>query len=412
MNGFQVVCNFISKKDPKLRLQVDKLNYKAKNAPRERRRRIETLMMLLALAFPAIAMADGGLFMPLNNNEPVENTAIEVVSAQVSFEGQPVAREVHQWQVTETYQVKNTSDKPVKFTAAIPMDNRCVCYDCKCDPQKDPNCIKTDVEQFAVTMDNQKIKLQKVDMPPPEVDPDVDGADCADFMGFYWTWPIELNAGQTAKVQESYLATTGGINVQNLSLSLAAIQLYQKKAFGQLKIEIIPKIESIPYSEEFQIFPYKASEDAAQGQYDEFAFNTYDAIVYPDGMKSEGKGAARVYKWDLKSFSPDRGITFNFYTPNGYGHKLQQFYAKQFYTNPQALNDDQLRYLRNLPYARWGYEFQTDAMKKAFSKEWWYAPFKGANMKKLLTVEDWDLIKAIKQEETQRKAAAKTQTAP
>ena len=71
-----------------------------------------------------------------------------------------------------------------------------------------------------------------------------------------------------------------------------------------------------------------------------------------------------------------------------------------------------MRYLRNLPYARWGYEFQTDAMKTAFSKEWWYTPFKGANMKKLLTVEDWDLIKAIKQEETQRKAAAKAKAQP
>ncbi len=373
---------------------------------------MKTLMMLLALAFPAIAMADGGLFVPLNNNEPAENTALEVVSADITFEGQPVAREVHQWQVTETYQVKNTSDKPVRFTAAIPMDNRCVCYDCKCDPQKDPGCIKTDVEQFAVTMDNQKIKLQKVDMPPPEVDPDVDGADCADFMGFYWTWPIELSAGQTAKVQESYLAKTDGINVQNLALSLSAVQLYQNKAFGQLRIVVSPKIETIPYSEELQIFPYKTGADADQAQFDEFAFNTYDAIVYPEAMKSEGQGAARVYKWQVEKFLPSRGFTFNFYSPNGYGHKLQQFYAKQFYTNPQALNDDQLRYLRNLPYARWGYEFQTDAMKTAFSKEWWYTPFKGANMKKLLTVEDWDLIKAIKQEETQRKAAAKAKAQP
>jgi hypothetical protein len=273
---------------------------------------------------------------------PIHTKEIRMVSEDITIKSNA---NDNSWIYTCDFTFKNVSNKPVKLLMGMPFSKRTKSDDemlsiptgAKAPPDGQPL-----VWEFKTFVNGRKLRSTKV---TPIVNPKLPSMDYK----VAYIWSIRFRPGATHKVRNTYkLAYTsdsGGHLYAEYILKTGG--LWHDGTIGRSKLKVILDDPSflLEKGTPGKVFP-----------------------MTPKGHKMSIKNGNIVIEWDLKNFKPTEDLMVVF--KNGYA-VLGIDYNEDFYREDfSGYNKEQLRRLRNLPYALNGYIFKDPELKKYYDSKW------------------------------------------
>ena len=271
---------------------------------------------------------------------PIHTKEIRMVSEDITIKSNAGS-----WIYTCDFTFKNVSNKPVKLLMGMPFSKRIKSDDemlsvplgAKAPPDGQPL-----VWEFKTFVNGRKLRSTKV---TPIVNPKLPSMDYK----VAYTWLIHFRPGATHKVRNTYkLAQTmdsGGRLYAEYILKTGG--LWHDGTIGRSKLKVILDDSG------FLIEKGKLG-------------NVYR--ITPKGHKMSIKNGNIVIEWDLKNFKPTEDLMVVF--KNGYAMLCIDYNDLLYKEDFSGYSKEELRRLRNLPYALNGYIFKDPELKKYYDSKW------------------------------------------
>lgn len=311
---------------------------------------------------------------------PIEQTDVQMASEHVVITGRDLIRgwKHGMWDVTCDFTFVNTLDKPVKVKMGFPFPARNEEMEANIPEGKKVKIGDPMVYDFKAFVRSAPVAVTKQKLSPNvKLGLEYD-------TGFIWE--VEFAPKETVQIRNTYNTATTfdvmGYTWVNYVLKTGGN--WKNGAIGRSQIEVVPNVPAKLCSELDKNADYLG--------------------VEPAGVKTEGKGAATKFVWDLKNFRPQNDLQLCMQTGGDY--------VRQKILMPVRIDDDveksvskmkkeDLRILRNTVYAQYGMIFKDESLNKYFAGKWWYAPNPNFEPKDL-TPEDKELVSAISKVESHR----------
>ena len=206
--------------------------------------------------------------------------------------------------------------------------------------------------------------------------------------GYVYYFDAPFKKGDNV-VEHSYIYSgSGGIDGRDYDYVITTISKWKNKRVDDFEL-IIDMGEN-----SFFMIPYTFWKNNKKIDWEIYGEGRIESAKYPLPYTGEMQNAFFVkikngyVRYKTKNFSPDFDIEIydiDFFTgrldmipeSNGktlYKDKLTYFYGRIYNQDIYVQSDEELRILRNYPYAAAGYDFSDPGLKKYFSQFFWYIP--------------------------------------
>lgn len=273
---------------------------------------------------------------------PIHTQEIRMVSEEITIKSD--AKD-GAWIYNCDFVFKNVSDKSVELMMGMPFSRRTASEDEMLSiprSEKVPEKGQPIVWDFKTFVNGKKLRSTRV---KPVVNPQIPDFEYK----VAYTWPIRFRPGAVHKVRNTYkLAYTGDSNgYLYAEYILKTGGLWHDGTIGRSRLKVILDDPGYILHKENKnpSYPY----------------------IRPEGYKVSSKGNKITIDWDLKMFKPTQDLEVRFQD------RLALLVFSDILNRHDfsGLDREELRRLRNIPYALYGYTFKDPELKKYFATKWY-----------------------------------------
>ena len=311
---------------------------------------------------------------------PIKNGNITMVDEHIVLEGHDGdGKRGPGWKAVCTFQFKNETDKPQTVTMGFPFQRL---YEIdrfqreyEIDDIDDDSWKETVSEKDATYLEQSLVesftaKVRGVDVKPKAIRHKDKLTDYRNA----WVWDVTFAPGETVEVINTYehLTSESIEGYEFINHVLKTGKSWKGGKIGRLLFEVKPKKDFI------------------------LEFDMEDSVL-PKATRVEADGQFKKVVWDLKNFTPETDLYFQFYPAGDYLKSLEMIEDSELFERAHGEEScDKLRLNRNTYYAWYGYPFKTADLKAYFGKQWWYKEDPNFDVKKLSTTQQQILAKTSK----------------
>lgn len=305
-------------------------------------------LALALLTSPALAN-DGEFYGAGATVYPVTNGAISMDTETLVIEQRgPLSTYVDHWLVNVRYEFVNTTDAPVTVQMGFPEHCQRTVDDMEVES---PSCKKPAIRDFTARIDEQPVKVTIKTPKKGEA-----GALPGTVFDRVHTFPVSFKAKERVVVEHSY-THRGRITSpmhSGIDYILRTGGLW-KGPIRDFDMRIVLK-----------------------GKWGEIIDENEEGKRLPKPTFEGWQGGTYQMRWQLKDFTPTADVAFLLQEPLVVMAREEvlrpaMLAAEEDPASLNARSAEELRLLRNLPYALLGYTFKDAGLRAHFEKQPWYA---------------------------------------